>query len=228
MNVPPVFPEQIVIPGNVAEERYAVRLWFLRWVVALHFGTVAVLFVVAWAKPFALSVPSAALGLLGALLALSAVRQWHRERPEWDARLSWVLLPVVVVLAGTVLGGLPSVGWPYEGVAGAVLGWVAYTCLCGRDFSFMGLGFVAGIGALAGAIGGVFFERYTAADAGRAACLGLGFAFFFVYDLAALLTRRRRQDAFAAVADLYRDVLNALTYSGRVYRHWKKYPFRVL
>lgn len=228
MNIPPYFPEAIEIPGNVAEERYAVRLRFLRQVIALHFATVLGVFAVAVARPFALHPSAAAAWLAASLLAMSAVRQLHLARPEWDARISALLLPVVVVLGGSALVALAEAGWPWEGVAGAVVGWVAYAALCGRDFSFMGLGFVAGIGALVGASAGWMLERYGIGGALRASSLGLVVAFYFVYDLSAMLTRRRKQDTVAALADLYRDALNVFSYSVRVYRHWKKYPFRAL
>lgn len=228
MNIPPYFPEAIEIPGNVSEERYAVRLRFIRQVIALHFGTVLAVFAVAFLRPLPIHPTAAAMWLVASLLAMSAIRQFHLARPEWDARLSSLLLPVVLSLCGVALGGLAGAGWPWEGVAGAALGWVAYACLCGRDFSFLGLGFVASIGALIGAVVGWTLERYGIAGILRGSLFGLAVAFYFVYDLSAMLTRRRKQDVVAAVADLYRDVLNVLSYSVRVYRHWKKYPFRAL
>jgi hypothetical protein len=44
-----------------------------------------------------------------------------------------------------------------------------------------------------------------------------------VYDLAALMSRRRQHETWAAVADLFRDVLNVFGYSYRVVRHWRRH-----
>jgi hypothetical protein len=54
---------------------------------------------------------------------------------------------------------------------------------------------------------------------------GLGYVLFFVYDLAALLSRRRLREVPAAVADLYRDLLNFITYSVRIVLHWRRFRF---
>jgi FtsH-binding integral membrane protein len=44
---------------------------------------------------------------------------------------------------------------------------------------------------------------------------------YLVYDLAALLTRRRLGEEVGAVLDLYRDVLNMFSYPIRVWKHWR-------
>ena len=46
---------------------------------------------------------------------------------------------------------------------------------------------------------------------------------FYVYDLASLLARRRIGEEWAAVVDLYRDVLNVFGWIVRVFAHWRKH-----
>jgi hypothetical protein len=53
----------------------------------------------------------------------------------------------------------------------------------------------------------------------------IGYICYFVYDLSMLVKRRRMGEEVAAVADLYRDLINFVTYSVRVYFHWRKFRF---
>ena len=54
--------------------------------------------------------------------------------------------------------------------------------------------------------------------------LNTGFIFYVVYDLSALLTRRRLGEEMGANADLFRDILNFTTYWARVRSHWRRHP----
>jgi hypothetical protein len=46
---------------------------------------------------------------------------------------------------------------------------------------------------------------------------------YFAYDLASLMSRRRRGEEAAAVVDLYRDVFNVFGYVPRVIAHWHRH-----
>ena len=47
--------------------------------------------------------------------------------------------------------------------------------------------------------------------------------FYLVYDLASLLSRRKSDESWASVVDLYRDVFNFLGYFPRVMIHWNRH-----
>ena len=47
--------------------------------------------------------------------------------------------------------------------------------------------------------------------------------FYMVYDLAALMSRRKTTEAWASVVDLYRDVFNFMGYFPRVLIHWNRH-----
>ena len=51
------------------------------------------------------------------------------------------------------------------------------------------------------------------------------YLFYYVYDLASILKRRRPNEILMAALDLHRDFLNFFSYSIRVIRHW--YKFRI-
>ena len=53
--------------------------------------------------------------------------------------------------------------------------------------------------------------------------LGLAYFSYYIYDLAALLQRRKGQDPWLAVMDLYRDILNFVSYTFRVIHHWRNF-----
>ena len=66
----------------------------------------------------------------------------------------------------------------------------------------------------------------TAIQAGIGCVVGtIAYLAYFVYDLAALQTRRRLGQELGGVMDLYRDVLNFTTYPIRVVQHWRRHRF---
>lgn len=220
MNVQPYFPEQIVLPGNVANDAYPVRLRFIRTVsVALMLTHALVLCVVQFARPPTGLVMSFWLWM-GCTLGLSIGRQFSRHG-KLDRFMSAFLLPGTILSLGMLLRNLSDLGfsiWPL-GLASASA--FLYAMLCGRDFSFTGQ-FV--LSSLATIVGSVMLGilRNDAAESTWVGMVGaVVWLLYHSYDLAALLTRRGRSETFAATVDLYRDVLNFLTYSVRVWMHWR-------
>src|SRR5579884_1253703 len=144
MNVPPYVPQQIEIPGNVALERYPVRLAFLRRVVLL-FGLTAL---VVWGASFLpLNVgPYDAVLILASLLLLSAMRGLAKGRP-FEQNISLVASIALFVSLGAFVHRLVNYGWPVWTLGVGCLCLIAYTFLCGRDLSFLGMWLCALVGS---------------------------------------------------------------------------------
>lgn len=221
MYVPPYVPQQIEIPGNVATERYLVRLGFIKRVVALHTVSVAIVLGLSYLPRKLDLFQSAGLTLI-ALLSLSMVRGLVKGK-RYEQLVSALIAPVLFVGLGQLIAIGPERNWPQWVIGIAPLGIVVYVLACGRDLSFMGMFVLCAVFVLCGLAlaeiagyidGRVFLE---------AATLGIAYVFYFVYDLAALLTRRRLGEEVGAILDLYRDVLNFSTYTVRVIRHWRKH-----
>lgn len=228
MNVPPYMPEPIEIPGNVSEEHRSVCLAFVRRTALLYSVSVALIVASAWFLrepkyegqfPFIY----VSIGVfIAILLLLSLIRGVEKGRPL-DLKLSAICLPFLVVSVGHMARAMWDEGWPIWVVPIGIAYCLAYTYLSGRDHSFVGeYCIVLGVSSIT--IG--FVAPNVNPDNPNtwlAILANAVFLFYYVYDSAALLTRRRKGEELAAVADLYRDLLNCLTYSVRVYLHWKKH-----
>lgn len=222
MNVPPYIPEPIEIPGNVSEERRSVCLAFVRKTALLHSISVALIIAVA-AYPKQLYPLEASIGVFfTVLLVLSLIRGLEKGRPL-DLKLSALCLPILIVSVGDMARAMWNAGWPIWALPIGIAYCLAYTFLSGRDHSFVGeyvLALAASSITIALMAPHVNPEK---PNTGWALLANAVFLFYYVYDSAALLTRRRKGEELAAVVDLYRDLLNCLTYSVRVYQHWRKY-----
>lgn len=222
MNVPPFIPEPIEIPGNVAEQSRRECLRFVRRTVAFHALSVAFVALVALVPVPWLPAEVPASAALATLVALSAVRNLAKGYPA-DLRISVALAPFLWAMLGLTAGALARQGWPVWAPLAGVLCSLAYTLSSGRDHSFVGhyaLSLLASSVLLAFA----FRELGVGPPASLwALAANAAYLFFLVYDLAAVLTRRLPKEEWGAVVDLYRDVLNFLTYSVRVVRHWRKH-----
>ncbi len=222
MIVPNYVPEPLEVPGNVTEEPYSFRVTYIRRVSLLHLGGVGAVAVLAQNLWPTTGLVTAALYLAGMLLLLDVWRIYARAA-RVEAIVSAACLPTVLLLSAWVASEASRAGWPVwsplVGVGAAAL----YTVLCGRDYSFVGCFLLSlitssvGIAAIAVNLG------LDAKGAGLALLLNGVYLFYFQYDLASLLSRRRRGEECAAVVDLYRDVFNVFGYLVRCVRHWRKH-----
>jgi len=221
MYVPPYVPQPIEIDGNVAQEPYQIRLGFVRRVALAHFFTVLLIAGLACLPALPEYEPlTAGLGVVTLLVLLSLVRALAKGR-DADQRLSTVILPFLIAALAIWARGLERAGWEVWVVGIAALCSTAYAGLCGRDLSFVGMFVIPSTVTTAISLGiGLAFDRPLVAVA-WALVLAFVFLFYTVYDLAALLTRRRLGEEWGAVADLYRDVLNGISYPIRVIQHWR-------
>ena len=224
VQIQPYFPEPLEISGNVARERYLVTLGFILRTMAGHFLSVAATVVVAAMPPSRVTLLASALVFLGCLLTLTLVRRFlHGRRP--DNLLSTALMVPTLWSLGVTLRSLHDAGQAVWIVGAAYLFASAYGLFCGKDFSFVGQFVLTTFATALTAVAAVALGAVSGAQALLWAAVALVYVFYYVYDLAALLSRRRLGEEPAAVADLYRDLLNFLTYSARVVLHWRRYRF---
>lgn len=222
MYVPNYIPEPLEVPGNVTLEEYRVRLRFVRQVTLLHFAGVCVVSALTYAPLPQVGILPAAAMLAGMLLLLDGIRIRLRGSLR-EAVVSSAFLPLVLVLVALLARELRLEQWPvWPPLAGLGCA-VAYTLLCGRDYSFVGcflLAFIASGFIVAGLSGWSHWNTRQSAFALGSNGVILS---YFVYDLASLQSRRRRNEVLASVVDLYRDVFNVFGYVPRVIGHWRKH-----
>lgn len=222
MYVPPYVPQQIEIPGNVAEEKYLVRMNFVRRVAQLHFFTVFVAAGMAAAPIPVIKPGHAALLVLGLLIVLSIVRGVAKGRSA-ERRVSLALLPLTLFSVSLWFRALFDQGWPIWSLGVGVAIAVLYATLSGRDLSFVGMFVVSAVLSSGVILLTAWQLSHEPLVTSAAISLNAMFLFYYVYDLAALQTRRRLGEEWGAVVDLYRDILNGITYPIRVYHHWRKH-----
>lgn len=220
MNVPPYIPPQIEIPGNVAQERYAVRVAFVKRVTVLHAATVGLILALSLLPlpeiSFRWGLAGTAFSLLGLSFVRGVAKRWRHEQ-----LLSSFFVPIMILsLAVLVRSATMDAGWPLWAIGLPALGNLVYVALCGRDLSFMGMFVLVSAGLSAFVVLTAWLEPgeqpYTLLWLAMVAYTG-----FYTYDLAALQTRRRLGQEVGAVLDLYRDTLNFITYPVRVIHHWR-------
>lgn len=221
MYVPPFVPQPIEIPKNVAQEPYLVRLGFIRRVAALHFMSALTVAAMTLLPQPPVSPGPAGVVVLLILVLLSLVRGVAKGR-DADQKLSSLILPLLLLALAVWFRALYEQGWAIWAMGVGVACAAGYIAVCGKDLSFVGM-FVLALLSSTLAIAALGW-RLGIGGLHLAAALGLNaaFLFYYVYDLAALLTRRRVKEEIGAVADLYRDILNGVTYPLRVLQHWRE------
>lgn len=226
MQVQPYFPVPEVVAGNVASAPYDARLRFIRKLADRHLlmilgGTGIASVLVHWVPE---SIPpfwTDVILLVVSLLIASGLRKLGPGRgPD---KLSQLFIPIVVVLAARLAGALMLLGidvWP---VPVASLATWLYARLCGRDFSFVGqfvLSLLFTLGLIIGA--GLYFHR-PYVNWGTGLPIAILWLSYLTYDSAALLQRRRPNEVWMAVLDLFRDTLNFISYTFKVIHHWRTF-----
>lgn len=222
MQVPPYIPQPVEIPNNVTQEKYLVRLGFVRRVAALHLLTVFVLMGLVLAPiPLIPLAPSITMTVI-CLVALVSLRRMEKGK-KYEQVVSFVLFPLMLASLALVIEGLGAIGWPIWALPVGVLLAQIYTFLCGRDLSYIVM-FLLPLAVGIAIIAGYGMWKGLPATTIVGGCVMHGAVlFYYVYDLASLLSRRRLGEELGAVIDLYRDPLNFVSYTGRVVRHWQKH-----
>lgn len=227
MVVPNFVPDPIEVPGNVTQERYLERLAFVRRVSLLHLAGIAAIALLVEFLPLDLPLQGSAIALCLLLLGLNGYRTVCRgSRAEVLGSVAF--LPLILMLCAAVASGLIDMGWPVWTIPLGVLCAAVYAISCGRDFSFVGQFLLALIASSVAAAWALSSVQVTGPEAARGLVLNAGVLAYFIYDMAALLARRRRGEELGAVVDLYRDVFNFLGYTVRVLRHWRQHRIWVV
>ncbi|HET6644340.1 MAG TPA: hypothetical protein VFG65_02465 [Fimbriimonadales bacterium] len=224
----PYFPEPITVPDNVADGPPPQRIRFVRDVGLLHLGSLLALFLLAL---FWLPAPRmdflarlGADGILaataGSLLLLAVLRS------------APVFLQIPVILFFLFAASGAAALWaPFfadefpdyaEGFLWAIgsswFGLYVYTLFAGRDYSFFGI-YVLTLIFTALSLAVFTIATDIVMSQGFAIFVVVaGMLFFWVYDLAMILRRRKPKETIAAALDLYRDTLNFIGYPVRIMR----------
>ena len=227
MIVPNYMPDPIEVPGNVTTERYSVRLAFIRRVIGLYMASLGLIWGFTMAPIPHFGIEPSLVVLIAFLLILEFVRiRWRGKRQE--PIVSCVVFIPVILLLALSLRELQIAKFPvwafFVGPTCAAI----YASLCGRDFSFVGCFFLSLIASSVMVAVGSISLRLSGPSATCALLTNFAYLLYWVYDLAALMARRRIGEEAAAVVDLYRDVFNIFGYIPRVIYHWKKHRIWVV
>lgn len=221
MYVPNYVPEPIEVPGNVTTNPYRLRLLFIRRVAGLHFLSMLVVTSLSL-LPFQFDTVQAVVVWLLVLVLLDLLRIRFRGEVA-EAVISSRLLPFLLLASSLVIHNGESAGLPlWSMLVGPTCG-TLYAFAAGRDFSFVGCFFISWVISTVMIAAITILIGVHAATAWLAEITNGAFLLYWTYDLASLLSRRRQGEEFAAVVDLYRDVLNIFGYLVRILRHWKKH-----
>lgn len=222
MYVPNYIPEPLEVPGNVSDERYGIRLIFIRRVTVLHATGLLIAILLSMVPIPSIPWPIPLITLVLTLIGLDLLRIAKRGKAR-EAQLSSYALPFVLLLAGWNLHQATLNGFPVWTLSAGQAFVVLYTLLCGRDYSFVGCGSLCLIASslmLAVVCDYLTLRPILAAEVLLA---NAAYLLFCVYDLASLMARRRRNEELAAVVDLYRDVFNVFGWVLRCFSHWRKH-----
>lgn len=220
---PPYFPEPITVPGSVASVKYGERLLFVRRVLYGHLVTVAMIGVSSFWPDWPLTLKATGL-LLFLLLVCSSIVRRAMGSGTTEAILSWALTLPAIPCVGQIVRGV-SADLPVWTLGIAPLAILSYLLLCGRDFSFAGMGVLSGIATLAAAFSVAGFGAAPWSEIPTALGLAFGYLLYLPYDLSMVMKRRRPEEYYSSVADLFRDLLNWISYIVRVVLHWRRYRF---
>lgn len=220
-------------PGEiVADSDFAARTRFVRFVALANLMSqvVPALLLVYWLAEgpnrYLAGMSTSGIFFAGTVsfVALAATRR----APAWVhialLAATWFFGTAALTLALAPLGEaaplfVKSCGWVM------VAAWFAafwYATLAGRDFSLLGVGTFAMGSASLMASGWALATELTWSEALTSAIVCFALVFYWVFDLAMILRRRRYGEEIQAAVDLYRDLLNFVGFPVRLLRIRKR------
>ena len=222
MYVPNYVPEPEQVLGNVTKEPYELRLTFIRHVLGRFVGSVAMVVGVGLLLPKNFEVWPVSLALVIFLFLASGIRTVFRGT-DLEPKLTSFTLPVAILLFALATRSWTAVHFPAWSILAGISCFGIYAAVCGRDFSFVG-GYTLSLIVSSVFIACVMVEEgMTSQRSAQALAWNAIGLFYLVYDLAALLSRRKPSERWASVVDLYRDVFNFVGYFPRVMIHWNRH-----
>lgn len=222
MYVPNYVPEPEQMPGNVTKEPYALRLKFIRQTLFRFIGSIGMVVGIAMVVPRDLELWPMTIALLVVLFCVSGIRTLFRGTVIEPKLTTWAL-PVVLLMVAVTMRCWTLAFFPAWSILAGIACFGIYAAVCGRDFSFVG-GYTLSLIASSVFIAFVMVEeKMTSTQSAQALLWNAGGLFYLVYDLAALLSRRKSNESWASVVDLYRDVFNFMGYFPRVLIHWNRH-----
>ncbi|MER3413410.1 MAG: hypothetical protein C4341_04065 [Armatimonadota bacterium] len=217
--VAPIFPEPVTVTGNAADQGHFVAVRFIRAVATLHLLS---LLLVAGALRLWLE-PAVQVWLAGTIdaellyiltIVLCAGLALSRERPA-VAQTIILLATILVVTAWMSLwaslmhDSFPlfvntfAIGFGIQAAALLVFLWAS-----GRDLSLFGAFALVWPVTCAFVIGTALLTEISFSEGLTLLVVLTCMLFYWVYDIAMLLRRRRPNEVVAGAVDLYRDVFN--------------------
>ncbi len=224
MYVPNYVPEPEQIPGSVTKIAYADRLQFIRHVLYRFLGSIGCIvgFGLLIPKDFLPMPLPVTVGLFIVLILISGIRTLLRGT-DLEPKLTSYTLPIVIVALAYATRSWTVNGFPAWSILAGISCFGIYSLVCGRDFSFVG-GFTLSLIVSSVLIAFVMVkEGMPSQQSAQALLWNAGGLFYLVYDLAAMLSRRKSNECWAAVVDLYRDAFNFMGYFPRVLIHWNRH-----
>jgi hypothetical protein len=222
MYVPNYVPEPEQIPGNVTSEPYALRLTFIRQVLNRFVGSIGIVVGIGLVLPKNIDVVAVTVTLLLVLFLVSGIRTILRGT-DLEPKLTTISLPVVILVFALATRSWTAVHFPAWSILAGIACFGIYASVCGRDFSFVG-GYTLALIVSSVFIAFVMVEEgMTSQRSAEALIWNAAGLFYLVYDLAALLSRRKPGEGWASVVDLYRDIFNFVGYFPRVMIHWNRH-----
>lgn len=222
MYVPNYVPEPEQIPGNVTKVPYPLRLKFIRRTLSQFIGSIGMVVGLGLVIPKDIDVLLISIALLILLFLISGIRTILRGM-DLEPKLTAWSLPFVILAMAMASRAWTAMHFPAWSILAGIACFGIYAAICGRDFSFVG-GYILALIASSVFIAFVMVEeKMTPQNSTWALVWNAGGLFYLVYDLAALLSRRKTNESWAAVVDLYRDVFNFMGYFPRVLIHWNRH-----
>ena len=222
MYVPNYVPEPEQIPGNVTKEPYSLRLKFIRQVLSRFIGSVGIVVGIGLFLPKNIEVIPVTVALLVVLFVVSGIRTFLRGT-DLEPKLTNISLPLVIIIFALATRSWTAVHFPAWSILSGIACFGIYAAVCGKDFSFVG-GYTLALIVSSVFIACVMVEEGMSSQrSGQALIWNAVGLFYLVYDLAALLSRRKPKESWASVVDLYRDIFNFVGYFPRVMIHWNRH-----
>lgn len=217
--VAPIFPEPVTVSGNAADQGHFTAVRFIRAVGTVHLLslTLVVGALRLWLEPrvqtwLAATIDAELLYILTIVLCIGLALS--RERPAWAQTLILLATIAVVTAWGSLWASLMHDSFPLfvNTFAAAFLiqaaALLVYLWASRRDLSLFGAFVLVWPVTCSFLIGAAALTEVSFSEGLTLLVVLTGMLFYWVYDIAMVLRRRRPNEVVEGAVDLYRDVFN--------------------